>query len=106
MFSEKMYFNHIYQCLDNILSKQKFISMSVWYNTNICVSNKTIYVKLWYEYDVKIISAFLNKDGNFLSQHDFEKKTCSLTNVCSMQYNSVISAKSKFFKTMQLIDLM
>lgn len=74
MFSEKMYFNHIYQCLDNILSKQKFISMSVWYNTNICVSNKTIYVKLWYEYDVKIISDFLNKDGNFLSQHDFEKK--------------------------------
>lgn len=61
MFSEKMYFNHIYQCLDNILSKQKFISMSVWYNTNICVSNKTIYVKLWYEYDVKIISDFLIK---------------------------------------------
>lgn len=43
----------IIQASDNIIFKQKFFSMPVWYNTNICVGNKTIYVKLWYEHGVK-----------------------------------------------------
>lgn len=44
----------IFQALDNIISNQKFIFMPVWYNTNICVGNKTIYTKLWYEHGVII----------------------------------------------------
>lgn len=91
----------IFQASDNIIFKQKFFSMPVWYNTNICVGNKTIYVKLWYEHGVKIVSDFLNNDGTFLSQHDFEKQF-SLTNICTMQFNSVISAISKFLKTMSV----
>ena len=91
----------IFQASDNIIFKQKFFSMPVWYNTNICVGNKTIYVKLWYEHGVKIVSDFLNNDGTFLSQHDFEKQF-SLTNICTMQFYSVISAISKFLKTMSV----
>lgn len=91
----------VLRTIDYSLSTTNVCAMPIWYNTNICVGNKTIYVKLWYEHGVKIVSDFLNNDGTFLSQHDFEKQF-SLTNIFTMQFNSVISAISKFFKTMSV----
>lgn len=46
----------------------------------------------------------MNEGGKFLSQHDFDQKKISLTNSCTMQYNtcSVIIAISKFCKTMSV----
>lgn len=70
----------MFHALDYILSKQKlfFYASFVQYNINIWVGNKPKYVKIWYEHGAKIISDFLNKDGNvFITCICFEKKnTC------------------------------
>ena len=50
-----------------------------------------------YEKGVKVVNDFLDENGLFLSQELFKNKF-NITNVCTMQYNSIISAIAKFLK--------
>ncbi|XP_055995578.1 uncharacterized protein LOC130046786 [Ostrea edulis] len=89
------------RAMDEKYSMQKLNSIPVWQNTNMCVGNKDIYVKTWYQHGVKIIGDFLDEDGNFLLLQDFSQKF-RLANVCTMQYNSITSTISKFLKTLSV----
>eukprot|EP00105_Crassostrea_gigas_P040116 XP_019924264.1 PREDICTED: uncharacterized protein LOC109619185 [Crassostrea gigas] len=77
--------------------KENLPSIPVWYNTNIKVGMKTLFIKSWYEKGVKIISDFLDVDGNLLP-HDIFQHRFNM-NVCIMQYNSVVSAISRYLKS-------
>jgi hypothetical protein len=75
--------------INNNFFLQNFKYVPVWYNTNICVGNECIYVN----------AIFLDEDGFFLLQQDFSQKF-RLKNICTMQYNSIISSISKFLNAM------
>lgn len=96
----------MFHALDYILSKQKFFFMPVLYNINIWVGNKPKYVKIWYEHGAKIISDFLNKDGNvFITFICFEKKKYMFK-----AWQMIVQCKKEelyvsFSKSCQLIDL-
>lgn len=54
--------------------KENLPSIPVWYNTNIKVGMKTLFIKSWYEKGVKIISDFLDVDGNLLPHDIFQHR--------------------------------
>lgn len=61
---------------------------------------------MWHEHSAKTISDFLNKHGIFFQNMILKKKqTFSLTNVCTMHYNRVISSIFSFSKPCQLIHV-
>jgi hypothetical protein len=87
--------------INNNFLLQNFKYVPVWYNANICVGNECIYINAWYEHGVKIIADFLDEDGHSLLQQDFSQKF-RLNNICTMQYNSIISSISKFLNAMSV----
>lgn len=69
-------------------------------NSHIKVNKNSIFIKKWYNKGVKIIDDFLVEDNAFLSRESFEEKY-NIQGICFMQYNSIISAISKFLKGTQ-----
>lgn len=82
--------------------KNKFHYIPVWYNSNIKVNNKPVFFKSWYEKGIKVVQDFFDDDCNLL---DFGvlKNTYNLSDSCVMQYNSIVTAISKYLKSL-LID--
>ena len=91
----------IVRIMNNDVLLQNHEYVPVWYNTNICVGNECIYINTWYQHGVKIIADFLDEDGNFLLQEEFTQKF-RLIDICTMQYNSIISSISKFLNVMSV----
>jgi hypothetical protein len=87
----------IVRIMNNNFSLQNFKYDPVWYNTNICVVNECT----WYQHGVKIISDFLDEDGNFLLQEEFTQKF-RLIDICTIQYNSIVSSISMFLNVMSV----
>ena len=46
--------------------KYNFLNIPVWYNSNIRVANKTVFIKCWYEKGIKVLQNFFDEDCNFL----------------------------------------
>ena len=82
---------------NNLQSTYKVTSFPVWYSSKISVGKKSLFIKTWYEKGVKVVNDFLDENGLFLSRELFKNKF-NITNVCTMQYNSIISAIAKFLK--------
>ena len=83
--------------MDTNFTIQKLISVPVWYNTNLCVGNKSMYFKTWYMHGVKIIGDFLDEDGNFLLQQVFSQKF-RLTDIQSSLVNPDTLVPSKIVR--------
>ena len=77
--------------------KDNFLNTPVWYNSNIHIANKYVFIKAWYKTGVKVIQDFYDENCNFLDIEEFKCKY-SLKVLCTMQYNSVKTAIFKFFK--------
>ena len=77
--------------------KNKYCNASVWFNSNIKIDNKCAFSQKLYQNGVKSIGDFILVDGGFISKTVF-KQDFNLSYVCIMQYNSIISAISKYFK--------
>ena len=84
---------------NNNILKENFSSIPVWYNTNIRVGMKTLFIKTWYKKGVKLIGDFLDDRGNLISHDLFQQKFD--IKVCILQYNSVMSAVSTYLKSLE-----
>ena len=62
--------------------KENFLNIPVWYNSNIKVANKTVFIKSWYEKGIKVLQDFFLKT-NLLVFEAF-KCTYHLRNVCNI----------------------
>ena len=88
-----------YECEKQV--KNFFCSIPVWYNSNIKVSEKSVFFKEWYQNGVKNIGDFMSNDCVFLSKEVFQQ-TFNIPYVCVMKYNSMICAISKYLKLMSV----
>ena len=92
---------------ENILNKnhdyiKKFISsVPLWYNSLIIPEDQIFFIKTWYQNGIKLISDFLNDNGSFMSYDEF-LNNYNLPNVYMMQFNGIISAISKFLKSVSV----
>ena len=91
---------HVIKSFDKNYYKESYPSIPVWYNSNIKVGMKTLFIKSWYKKGVKIIDDFLDERGNILSHSTFQQKFD--IQVCILQYNSVVSAISTHLKSFGL----
>ena len=93
--------------VENILNKnhdyiKKFISsVPLWYNSLIIPEDHIFFIKTWYQNGIKLISDFLNDNGSFMSYDEF-LNNYNLPNVYMMQFNGIISAISKFLKSVSV----
>jgi hypothetical protein len=64
----------VVKTMSNNFTTQKLISVLLWYNTNLCVGNKSTYVKIWNMHGVKIIGDILDEERKaFTSTRFFTK---------------------------------
>lgn len=82
---------------DHPKAKDNFLNTPVWYNSNIHIANKNVFIKAWYKNGVKVIQDFYDENCKFLGIDDFKCKY-NIKDICIMQYNSVKTAISKFLK--------
>ena len=75
----------------------KYCNIPIWFNSNIKIDKKDVFFKTWYQKGVKTIGDFLSADGSCLSKNVFQQNF-NLQHVCTMQYNSIISAISRYLK--------
>ncbi|XP_056019638.1 uncharacterized protein LOC125668194 [Ostrea edulis] len=87
---------HVIKSFDKNFYKETYPSIPVWYNSNIRVGMKTLFIKSWYKKGVRLIDDFLDDKGNLLSHNLFQHKFD--IQVCILQYNSVLSAISTHLK--------
>lgn len=77
------------------LNTKNVFNIPVWYNSNIKIACKYVFIKDWYVKGVKIIGDFLNENGNILSRIDFTERF-HFSYIPPMLYNSLICAISKY----------
>ena len=75
--------------------KSNFHAFPIWYNSEIEVNNKTIFIKSWYQNGVKTVGDFL-QDGGFFYTRDAFAQGFHLPNLGTMQYNGIVCAISSF----------
>lgn len=83
--------------IGNLQNSYKVTSSPVWYNSKITVGKKGLFIKYWYEKGVETVNDFLDDNGTLLPKEMFENKF-NISLICTMQYNSIISAIAKFLR--------
>ena len=63
--------------------------------------DQIFFIETWYQNGIKLISDFLNDNGSFMSNDDI-LHNYNLPNVYMMQFNGIISAISKFLKSVSV----
>ena len=81
--------------------KNNFQNIPVWYNSNIKISGKPVFIKEWYEKGIKIVQDFFDSDCNVLTLEKFQR-LYNLQGVCVMKYNSIISAMSTYLRSISI----
>ena len=78
--------------------KKNIINVPIWHNSCITVANKPFFINVLYQHGVKLVGDFLSANGAFLTYDNF-LHMFNLPDIYVMQYNSIISAISKFLKS-------
>lgn len=78
--------------------KKNIINVPIWHNSCITVANKSFFINVLYQHGVKLVGDFLSANGAFLT-YDYFLHMFNLPDIYVMQYNSIISAISKFLKS-------
>lgn len=81
--------------IKSLLNIKNVFNIFVWYNFNIKIVCKYIFIKDWYMKGVKIIGDFLNENGNILLRIEFIERFYFLY-IFLMLYNSVICVILKY----------
>ena len=68
----------------------------IWYNSNILVGKKPVFIKYWSELGINFIKDLLDRENNFLQYPDFCQKL--QRNVPQLQYQGIINAIPKHWK--------
>ena len=74
---------------------KQIFNIPVWYNSGIKIGGKHVFIETLYLNGVTAIGDFLNENGIILSRKDFIERF-HLSHISPMQYNSIISAISKY----------
>lgn len=81
--------------IKSLLNIKNVFNIFVWYNLNIKIVCKYVFIKDWYMKGVKIIGDFMNENGNILLRIDFIERFYFLY-IFLMLYNSVICVILKY----------
>ena len=85
------------QLNDSVWLKDNSHLIPVWFNSEILVNHKTVFIENWYEKGVRIIGDFY-ENGKFLSIQSFQRKF-ALQNICILKFNGMQSAICKLVRT-------
>ena len=71
--------------------------MSIWYNSQIKVNRKSLFIEKWYKKGVKVVGDFLDMNGNLLSKETFEENF-GIAGICFLQYEGICRAVKKIIR--------
>ena len=78
-----------------------FICEHIFYNKNICINNKTVYLKNWVDNNVTKIAHITKDDGSFLTFDEFRRKYQNVrTNFVT--YNGIIRSINEYLRKLDI----
>ena len=88
--------------LENV--EKELYRMPIWYNSQIKVNRKSLFIEKWYKKGVKVVGDFLDMNGNLLPKGTFEENF-GIAGICFLQYEGICRAVRKFIKKFNLIHV-
>lgn len=85
------------------VSWNDFLCTPLWYNHNIKVGRKSLFVRQWFQSGVNFINDLMDRNGNFYNLNDFERKFNLNTNF--LTYHGIIAACISYLGTLRFQHL-
>ena len=85
----------------SISSTNEFHKMLLFFNSNIRINRQSVYIKAWYDKNVKFVNDLFNANGKLMNKSDFEKKF-NINNVCMLKYQGILGNIKMFMKQKKL----